>query len=216
MQATTCLTRALQADYNITALGIASKNGHAEAVRVLVAAGADVNAMDKVRGTVMYPPRKRELGPQRKDQREQRRGTHTMSVEEGLHTRCTAEDAAGVLQTRCQNEPVTNSRDCTHCREAVYGGNYTLPHTLRLRIVCSIRCAYFAIETSAPPAPLMGLPSVPWGPHACALPACVPLRLPSCAPSIHSPLIRPLISSHLYRMARPPFTLRPGTATRLS
>ena len=98
MQATTCLARALQADDNITALGIASKNGHAEAVRVLVAAGADVNAKNKVRGTVMYPPRKRELGPQRKDQREQRRGAHTISVEEGMHTRCTRVDAAGVYQ----------------------------------------------------------------------------------------------------------------------
>ena len=71
-----CLTRSLQADNNITALGIASKNGHAKAVRVIVAAGADVNAKDKVRGTVTvkYPPLRREGGPRHKGQREQRRG----------------------------------------------------------------------------------------------------------------------------------------------
>ena len=65
-----------------------------------------------------------------------------MSVEEGLHTRCTTEDATGVLQTRCQNNPVINLRDCAHSREAVYVGNYALPHTLRL--ICSMQWTYFA------------------------------------------------------------------------
>jgi ankyrin repeat protein len=51
--------RALQAGYNISALGIASKNGHVEAVRVLLTAGADVNAKDEVRGTVMSRPLRR-------------------------------------------------------------------------------------------------------------------------------------------------------------
>ena len=44
MQVPTRHVRSLQADNNITAVGIASKIGHAEAVHVLVAAGADVNA----------------------------------------------------------------------------------------------------------------------------------------------------------------------------
>ena len=55
-----CVDRILQEDQgedpSVSALLLASCNGHDEAVRVLMAAGADVTARDEVRSVYVLPP----------------------------------------------------------------------------------------------------------------------------------------------------------------